>query len=443
MTIHKKINILIIAAILAAGLIAVLTVTLTLRREGLQEIEEYRAFLIRERKQSLDNLIDTSLVVIEKNYQDTNDIERLTGIYEKKLQDLIQVAYQIVEFAANITGVSKEERQQLAMAAIKNIRYGSNGYVWINDLKPTMIMHPFKPQLDDTDLTEFKDSNGKHLFVEMVKAVQKTGEGSVSYIWPKPGQEDPVLKISYLKLYKPWGWILGTGVYVDVAEQEMKEKTKSIINTFRYGKNKQEYFYILNSKSKTMEQHPKTSLIGLSIDDPKFTDPAGTRLLVEQVDGTLEQGKSFYTYLWPKLGEDKPVPKLTVTRYFEPWDWIVATGVYTDDIDKAVLHKQQSIAQATKKQVTQIALSIVALLIVTIFFTRYIVDKKIAQPLRNTVDILRDIAEGEGDLTRKLTIITRDETAEVAHWFNRFVTHLAVLLLLKRMPRFWPGCPAV
>src|SRR5690606_17952817 len=88
-------------------------------------------------------------------------------------------------------------------------------YFWINDMHPTMIMHPFKPELDGTDLTDDADPDGKHLFVEFVKAVEAAGAGFVDYQWPKPGADAPQPKISYVAGYEPWGWVIGSGVYVD------------------------------------------------------------------------------------------------------------------------------------------------------------------------------------------------------------------------------------
>ncbi len=78
-----------------------------------------------------------------------------------------------------------------------------------------MVMHPIKPELDGTDLTEDVDPDGEHLFVESVKTVEADGAGFVEYQWPKPGSEAAQPKISYVAGYEPWGWIVGSGVYVD------------------------------------------------------------------------------------------------------------------------------------------------------------------------------------------------------------------------------------
>lgn len=117
--------------------------------------------------------------------------------------------------------IPMEEAQRLAMADIKELRYKGKEYFWINDLSPRMIMHPMKPELDGTDLSGNKDPNGKHLFVEFVNVCREKGEGFVDYMWPMPGQSEPVPKISYVKLYEPWGWIIGSGIYVQDVRNDM------------------------------------------------------------------------------------------------------------------------------------------------------------------------------------------------------------------------------
>jgi methyl-accepting chemotaxis protein len=83
-----------------------------------------------------------------------------------------------------------------------------------------MIMHPVKPELDGKDLSASKDPNGKLLFMEFVRVSKEKGAGFVDYMWPKPGEENPVPKVSYVKLFSPWGWIIGSGIYVDDVAKE-------------------------------------------------------------------------------------------------------------------------------------------------------------------------------------------------------------------------------
>ena len=116
---------------------------------------------------------------------------------------------------------SVEEAQKRAISRIKSLRYNGSEYFWINDLHPTMIMHPIKPELDGQNLSDKKDPDGKRLFVEMASVCKEKGEGFVDYQWSKPGDTKPVPKISFVKLYQPWGWIIGSGIYVDNVAAEV------------------------------------------------------------------------------------------------------------------------------------------------------------------------------------------------------------------------------
>ena len=135
-----------------------------------------------------------------------------------ELKHLTEVALSILkeEHAATAGGkVTNEDAQKRAMTRIAALRYGQNDYFWINDMHPKMVMHPMRKELDGTDLTNNKDPNGKRLFIEFVETVKKSGAGFVGYEWPKPGAEKPQPKLSYVAGFAPWGWVIGTGVYID------------------------------------------------------------------------------------------------------------------------------------------------------------------------------------------------------------------------------------
>ncbi|MDH0866854.1 methyl-accepting chemotaxis protein [Mitsuaria sp. GD03876] len=112
-------------------------------------------------------------------------------------------------------GLSEADAKKQAAAEIGKIRYSGNEYLWINDMTPKMVMHPIKPELNDKDLSGNKDPNGLKLFVAFVDTVKAQGAGFVDYLWPKPGAKDPEPKRSYVAGFKPWGWVIGSGVYID------------------------------------------------------------------------------------------------------------------------------------------------------------------------------------------------------------------------------------
>ncbi|RMO81440.1 Methyl-accepting chemotaxis protein [Pseudomonas syringae pv. primulae] len=151
--------------------------------------------------------------------------EDLYRAKSEKTMHVVQTAsgiltfYQGLEAAGSMT---REAAQQQALKEIKGLRYSQNDYFWINDLRPVMIMHPTNPKLEGQDISTIRDPDGFAVFNEMVALVKSKGAGMVNYRWPKPGASEPVKKTSYVQLFQPWGWILGSGVYVDDVAAEFK-----------------------------------------------------------------------------------------------------------------------------------------------------------------------------------------------------------------------------
>lgn len=142
-----------------------------------------------------------------------------------KLTELVDVPYSEIsrQYELAKSGVKTEAQAKAdALAMIKNLRYSEVEYFWINDYDGIMVMHPIKPALDNTNVLGMQDPDGKYLFQEFVDIVKAKGEGVVSYQWPKPGLDAPQPKISFVKGFQGWNWIIGTGVYADDL-QEIKQ----------------------------------------------------------------------------------------------------------------------------------------------------------------------------------------------------------------------------
>lgn len=157
-------------------------------------------------------------------------------------QQVVEVAYGILNKNAQDVqaGVETPEAAKgKAIALIKSLRFRGQEYFWIHDLSrpvPKMIMHPTVPSLDGTTLDDpqFNKATGKrtlpnsdmikldnkNLFVAMNEVIEDAGEGFVTYAWPKPQAGGTVSaelypKVSFVKKFEPWGWVIGSGIYVD------------------------------------------------------------------------------------------------------------------------------------------------------------------------------------------------------------------------------------
>ena len=153
------------------------------------------------------------------------DYRALIEARKATTRTVVESAHSVVEHhyrLAQSGAVTEEEARRQAIAALRAVRYGDKDYVWINDLRPYVVMHPVKPELDGKDAGGIRDPEGKPLFQQFVDVVKAAGAGYVDYLWPKPGFEEPVRKVSYVKGFAPWGWVIGSGLYVDDIERAFR-----------------------------------------------------------------------------------------------------------------------------------------------------------------------------------------------------------------------------
>jgi len=145
----------------------------------------------------------------------------------KNVTDIAEALVKNLDERSKKGEFSPEEAQLRAKEALRGLRYAEGEYLFVINLDTIMVMHPIKPEMEGKSGADTKDAHGKALFVEMAKLAKDKGEGTVDYMWPKPGQTAPAPKLSYIKTFKAWGWIIGTGIYVDDVAKEM--------NKIRYG----------------------------------------------------------------------------------------------------------------------------------------------------------------------------------------------------------------
>ncbi len=154
---------------------------------------------------------------------------------KEKLRNVVEVAYaQLIWHHEKYKNgyLNLIESQEEALNGVKNLKYNVNDYFWINDREPKMIMHPNyseeqKPEwYAENGLANYTDPDGKKLYVEFVKVCEENGQGFVDYYWTEPGKEDekPVPRLTYVKLFEPWGWIIGSGIYIDDIDLMVEQK---------------------------------------------------------------------------------------------------------------------------------------------------------------------------------------------------------------------------
>jgi methyl-accepting chemotaxis protein len=157
---------------------------------------------------------------------------RMLAEREAKVRAVVETVHGVLAQYGRLAAdgrIAEDEARRAALETLKALRYEGREYFWVNDLHPRMVMHPTRPELDGKDLTDEADPSGKRLFVEFVATVRRGGAGFVPYLWPKPGSSEPVRKVSYVKLFAPWGWVVGSGLYLDDLDAAVRAEALRVV----------------------------------------------------------------------------------------------------------------------------------------------------------------------------------------------------------------------
>ena len=438
--------------IAAIVLLLLMAVALTLysvisdSRNAERDIASFRTEELEKRKSNLKNFIDIAYETILSNYEKAHDVEYLENRYGTRLRSIVDVAESIIRSYINEAQTGQatlEQAQESAVKDIKNMRYDSGtGYLWINDTTtpvPIMVMHPTLPDLDGQVLSDEKfDSVGeekKNLFVAFNEVCAENGEGFVQYMWPKPtadGLTEYQPKLSYVKLVTEWNWIIGTGIYIDDAILEAKLDAVATIKEMRYDAGVG-YFWINDTTRPVpiMVMHPTApQLDGQVLDSPNYNTVGAEKknLFVAFNDVCSDYGEGFVDYMWPKPTKDgltEDQPKTSFVRLFEPWQWIVGTGVYIDDINAEAVIKEAAVEMDVRRSLLIFALISAITLAAAILIFTFIL-RAVTRPITEVVDWSRELAKG--NLTNRLSFINESEVGIQSKNLNEAADSIANLV---------------
>ncbi len=312
------------------------------------EMEAFRQETLAEEKQQLKDFVQMASGTIESYYKRSQDIEALKLSKRDDLKRVVDAVYGQVDafYQENKNFLSRAEMIEGLASIVLPARYDGDNYLWIQDLDSVILIHP-SPKLAGKDMSQFKDKKGNYMIRDMTEIAQRDGAGMSSYWWPKPGEEEAKLKISYVRLLPEAGLVIGSGAWLEDITAEMKAEALRQVAKMRLADGN--YFWINNLKPQ-MVMHPiKPALDGKDLSG--FTDTKGKHLFKEMVGVAKSDGQGYVDYFWGKPGKDGDFPKLSFVKLFEPWGWVVGMGVYIDNIDAAVTAKQAVLDETIRSMI--------------------------------------------------------------------------------------------
>ncbi len=209
-------SLIVLFSIITVSLLAIIQFKIEIDRN----IQQYKKEATNQILNHLKDIVNIAYSMIDNAYRASSP----RVLKEKYGFDLKDTSMQTVKMiAVNIMKITLEN--------LRVLRFGDNGYIWINEFNPpyTVIMHPIKPELEGKAWVFYIENTDKNVYEAFHDSiVVGHGAGRVSYNFYKPGTNKRIPKISWVRLYEPLNWVIGTGVYVDYIDKMVAKKRAAL-----------------------------------------------------------------------------------------------------------------------------------------------------------------------------------------------------------------------
>jgi len=286
----------------------------------------------------------------------------------EKIKSRVYEAYYIAQniYQQNKTAKSKAEIQQIIIDTLRPIRFEQeNGYYFITRLDGIEILFADKPEMEGLNLLDVQDTQGQYVVKDMIEIAEQTGEGFYEYHWTKPDAEgNDFKKISFIKLFEPYDWLIGTGLYVVDVEDQIKVDLLSVISRIRFGK--EGYIFINRLNGDTLVSNGKLFSGTKKLWEVFNKNPEKMKdIFDKEYNAALKPEGDYIYYSHIKLtSPNKESPKASFIYGIPDLLWLVGAGVYLDDVETDIALLQTELDNQIKAKMLYsipIVIGIVAL----------------------------------------------------------------------------------
>ncbi|RXJ96435.1 chemotaxis protein [Malaciobacter molluscorum] len=381
MNIKAKILTIVITTVLLISVIIALKSIYSINQLTKKNIEGYQEKAYIQKENELKSYVSMALKTVKSFYNMTSP-KKVKSLVEKDLKANSDFLFSIIqkEYDNNKDNLTQYELKNRIKQTILNARFENNGYFFVSDLNNTIVLHPIDKSLVGKDLTKVKDKNGVD-FVNKITQTIKAGssEGFVSYVWQKPNSKELEKKISYGRLFKPFNWVIISGKYLDSLDKQMREKALSTLSNMRFGNNG--YFWVNDTNYKLIMNPNSKDKVGQNLKNSE--DSNGKKYFQEFVNVSKTKGAGLVKYYKNKPGEKISKEKFSYVMYFEPWDWVIGTGTYIEDIEKNIETMASHSESEISNVITQIIIISVVSVVLILLIITYLSNKILVAPIED------------------------------------------------------------
>jgi PAS domain S-box-containing protein len=292
-------------------------------REASMSRERY----LSTRKNEMKQLVDNTVAYVEYKRRQTD--LRTRQIIKERVYEAHAIASHI--FDQYRTEKNQAEIQDMVREALRPIRFSNGrGYFFATKLDGVEELFADRPEMEGKNLLSMQDTGGAYIIQDMIALVREYEESYYSYSWTKPGEPGgDHLKLSFIKYFAPFDWFIGTGEYLADVEQDLQQEALDWIDQISYGDDG----YVFAGRWDGTSLAGPTSSVGTNMIDA--TDPNSVKIVAELIENA-KAGGGFVNYVMPRLGNQRPEPKISYAKGVSAWGWYIGTGLYVDDIEQAI-----------------------------------------------------------------------------------------------------------
>ncbi|MCM1989594.1 methyl-accepting chemotaxis protein [Oceanirhabdus seepicola] len=374
--------------------------------------------LVKQTKMTIKTEVDKIFELFGRTGEDINSIENdMFKEYDEFIKNQVDSSTTVVEsiYKKYESGLLNEiEAKELAKELIKEIRYGDNGYLWIDDENGLLVAHPIIPQKEGINRITLEDQNGVKLIEEIISAAKEgNNDGYTDFMWEKPhdvGTGNLSPKRAYSKYFEPWGWVISTGNYIDDIHIDVAQFQLMIRDNFQNSvenMSKGKTVAILDSKGKFL-YFSSEDVVGTTINvkDLKTGEDIGEKI--------LSSNDEFLEYTIQDLVTKKEVEKLSYVRHDKEHDIFIVTSASAELVFKDVKHIINLFIWIT-------VIAMLLCLVVMYFFAN-----AFTKPIKELTIISEKVSKG--DLTVNIEVKEKDEIGILKNSFNEMVSNLKMLV---------------
>ncbi|HYD31213.1 MAG TPA: cache domain-containing protein, partial [Azospirillaceae bacterium] len=335
--------------------------------------------------------------------------------HKRELINIVDLATAYINYVFSLAArgeISQEDARRMVFEGLRTFKYGNNDYIWLTDYNSVLLSHP-DPDFQGRDASGVRDQTGQQFIAAIVDIARGQGEGFYTYPWRRLGKTTDGEKISFFRDFPEWGFVVGTGVYLDDIDEEVARRKEDAIRDLRQALRdiriaKSGYVYIFDSSNR-MIIHPNANIE--ETDFAALKDPASGRPINEELKEATDKGMPVY-YLWDKPTDPSnyAYEKISWVRHFEGFDWYIASSVYVEELRRS--------SEVLGNRILGIALAIMVLAT----SLGYLAARRLVRPINRLAETAT-LVRG-GDLSAQSGIDRDDEIGMLASTFDAMIRRL-------------------